>query len=329
MVKKRAEVGRLSDLESFRTPQLERESCSDMTLASTRSSDSEGRVDPRNLLNDLTGKKWIQETKSVWFQKGLGSGHPDTRIERKHPAPFSFQDIARLIAFFTKENGRVLDPFCGVASTLKACATMRRRGVGIELTKKWVDFGEERLNTEVEDRSEQRVIHGDCRDVLQSFGDEEFDFIVTSPPYWGILRKNNDHKSINERVKNGLDTHYGDDPDDLGNLPVYDDFRRELQSVFEQCHRVLKAKRYMCLVVSDFRHGSDFIPFHMDAVECMTNVGFRFEGITILVQNVKKLYPYGYPYAFVSNIHHQYILAFRRTGEMNGQSNEHNRVIPS
>lgn len=326
-MKKQAESGKHQDQKTLEELQASITSGSDATPASRRAADSEGKVDPRNSLNNLTGKEWIQETKSVWFQKGLGSGHPETRIERQHPAPFSFQDVARLIAFFTKEDELVLDPFCGVASTLKACATIRRRGVGIELTKKWVDLGEERLATEVEDRSNQRIIHGDCREVLQVFDDEEFDFIVTSPPYWAILRKDNDHKSVNERVKNNLETHYGEDPRDLGNLPVYDDFRNELQSVFKQCHRVLKAKKYMSLVVSDFRHGSDFVPFHIDAIECMVNAGFRLEGITVLVQNVKKLYPYGYPYAFVSNIHHQYIITFRNTGGMDDSSDEDNRVI--
>jgi hypothetical protein len=33
-------------------------------------------IDPRNTLNELFGKDWISETKSVWFQKGLGSRHP-------------------------------------------------------------------------------------------------------------------------------------------------------------------------------------------------------------------------------------------------------------
>ena len=47
-------------------------------------------------LNDLTGREWIAETKNVWFQKGLGAKHPEAQIERQHPAPYSFQDVARL-----------------------------------------------------------------------------------------------------------------------------------------------------------------------------------------------------------------------------------------
>ena len=95
-----------------------------------------GIKSPRNCLNDLTGKEWIQETCSVLYQKGLGRGHKETKFEILHPAPFSFQDVGRLIRFFTKENDLVLDPFCGVASTLKACAILNRKGIGIELSKR-------------------------------------------------------------------------------------------------------------------------------------------------------------------------------------------------
>lgn len=77
------------------------------------------KIDPRNKLNELTAKEWIQETVSVWTQKGLGANHPDAQIEKQHPAPFSFTDVSRLIRFFTKTNDVVLDPFLGVGSTLK------------------------------------------------------------------------------------------------------------------------------------------------------------------------------------------------------------------
>ena len=76
-------------------------------------------VDPRNQINDLTAREWIPETVSVWNQRGLGVGHPDAQIERQHPAPFSFTDVGRLIRFFTKHGGTVLDPFVGVGSAIR------------------------------------------------------------------------------------------------------------------------------------------------------------------------------------------------------------------
>lgn len=63
-----------------------------------------GIVDPRNNLNDLTGKDWLPETKSFFYQKGLGANHLEAQIEKLHPAPYSFQDIGHLVNFFTKSG---------------------------------------------------------------------------------------------------------------------------------------------------------------------------------------------------------------------------------
>ena len=161
----------------------------------TGGADDEGTYDERNTLNNLTGKEWIKRTRSVMFQDGLGSGHDHAQIEHEHPATYPYKNIKTLIEFFTKEGEKVLDPFGGVASTQKACALSDRKGVGVELTKKWVDLGRKRLEREVPDATKQEHLHGDSREVLKQFDDEEFQFIITSPPYWGILNKEDDYKT--------------------------------------------------------------------------------------------------------------------------------------
>ena len=50
----------------------------------------------------------------------------------------------------------------------------------------------------------------------------------------------------------------------------------------------------------------------MDVIKLMQELNFELKGIAILAQNHKSLKPYGYPYAYVQNIHHQYILIFRK-----------------
>jgi hypothetical protein len=89
-------------------------------------------------------------------------------------------------------------------------------------------------------------------------------------------------------------------------------FLDELTGIFEECRRVLRESRYLCVVVSDFRHGSEFVPYHADVQSRLSAHGWKLKGVNVLVQNHKSLYPYGYPYAFVSNIHHQYILIFQK-----------------
>jgi len=268
-----------------------------------------------NKLNDLTAKEWLPETISVFVQKGLGKGHKDAQIEREHPAPFSFQDVGRLISFFTKKGDTVLDPFCGVASTLKACAILGRNSYGIELVKKYLELSKKRLKNEVPqdvlNKTTQNLILGDSRKIISRFDVEFFDFIVTSPPYWNILHKI-DHKAKQERVDNGLDIKYSTDKRDLGNIKSYEVFLNELSGFFNGCSRILKPEKYMCIIVSDFRHKSDYHMFHSDLANRLSTELFTLKGITILYQKFKRIFPYGYPYSYVPNIHHQYILILQK-----------------
>lgn len=278
-------------------------------------------VDPRNTLNDLNGSQWLPETKSFFYQKGLGAKHPHAQIERQHPAPYSFQDIAHLITFFTKKGMRVLDPFGGVGSTAKACEIEGRLCTSIELQAQWNELAIQRLEIEVGEGSSNKhnFIQGDSREELKKFSNSTFDFMVTSPPYWSILNKKADHKVMKERVANNLATNYSDDENDLANVSSYDDFLEILvNDIFMECARVLRPKKYMCLVVSDFRNKSEFISFHSDLIQAMnkreTADGYRvtLQGVKVLLQNHKSLLPYGYPFAYVENIHHQYVLIFRK-----------------
>lgn len=281
---------------------------------------SEGTVAENNTLNDLTGKEWLPETKSFFFQKGLGSSHPDAQIEKLHPAPFSFQDIEKLILFFTKKGMTVLDPFGGVGSTAKACDLTNRRCISIELSEKYHNLSIERLEKEVGKGASTHhdFINGDSCAILPTLETNSVDFIITSPPYWGILNKQ-DRKVIENRVANNLDTNYSDSELDLGNVADYHVFLDILkEKIFMQCARVLRHNKYMGIVVSDFRDKGEYISFHSDLI-CRLNHAkiceggeLVLQGTKILIQNHKSLLPYGYPCSYVENIHHQYVLIFRK-----------------
>lgn len=285
------------------------------SIKDQKPAEKDGKFDSRNKLNNLYSTEWIKETVSVWTQKGLGASHKDAQIEKLHPAPFSFQDVGRLIRFFSKEKQIVLDPFCGVASTLKACAINNRKGVGIELNKKYVELGKKRLAEEVGNdffyEKDQKLIHGDAVKEIKTFKNEHFDFIVTSPPYWAILNKI-DHKAKQERIANGLDTKYSNDEKDFGNIKKYSEFVNRLSSFFNDCARVLKSKKYLCIIVSDFRNKDRYHMFHADLANELEKHFYQLKGITILYQRHKRIFPYGYPYSYVPNIHHQYILIFQK-----------------
>lgn len=318
--------------------------------------------DPRNTLNDLPNRRWLQETKSFRFSQGgacaaPGDGRvweqfvgwlrdtrapeeveallgqyddsfvfskapPRSKLKALHPATFSEADVERLIRMFTKAGERVLDPFVGSGSTLIACAQAGRHGVGIELSEDWADVARRRIRDEAQaprldmgdgaQTTQLEVIVGDAREALDALPPDSFDFIVTSPPYWSILTKKAGLKAQAERKSRGLPTHYSDSVRDLGNIEDYEQFLAQLGAVFGCCLRVLRPRRYMAVIVSDFRHGPRFYLYHADLAARIEQAGFALKGLTILAQDNKNLYPFGIPNHFVSNIHHQYILVSQR-----------------
>ena len=292
-----------------------------LTVPFHRMADEKGVVSPRNMLNELTSTEWIQETKSWFRQKGLGANHAHAKIEREHPAPYSFQDVARLITFFTKKGQSVLDPFCGVGSTNKAAVIHGRGSTGIDLSSRWIGLCHDRIALEVESMDPEvapEFICGDSAKIVKELNQEErkFHFLVTSPPYWSILNKKADHKVKQERLANDLATTYSTDKEDLGNIEDYDEFLDKLSEIFLDCFDLLHDGKYAAIIVSDFRHGSKYYPFHAHLIERLTNEenekSFQLQGIKVLLQTHKRLFPYGYPTTYVENIHHQYVIILRK-----------------
>jgi hypothetical protein len=159
--------------------------------------------------------------------------------------------------------------------------------------------------------SNQQIMEGDARELGACIPDESVDFVVTSPPYWSILKKV-DHKVRQERIEKGLARHYGDDPRDLGKIDDYEDFLKVLCNILGGCVRTLKSGKYMAVIVSDFRDKSRYVMFHSDLAHELKSHGLEMRGLTVLYQRHKKIFPYGYPYSFVPNVHNQYILILQK-----------------
>ncbi len=302
---------------------------------------------PTNTLNDLTGSEWIKRTKS-WFVCDSRRYHRNRPTEL-HPARFPEEMVADFITFFTKAGQWVLDPFCGSGAALVACVEEGRRAVGIELEPHYAEVARQRL-AEPEAGSHAQVITGDAcrltepelwqdcsaccgesteppaqagttgvspvgRDCAAAPEDKlpEFDFIITSPPYWNMLRTsrggvNSTHK---QRAQAGLDTHYSENEHDLGNIKDYEEFIEALGSVFGQCRELLKPDKYMVVVVQNLRVPDGYVvPLAWDLARRISR-SFSFQGERIWCQDSKQLGIWGYPKVFVPNYHHHYCLIFR------------------
>ena len=180
---------------------------------------------------------------------------------------------------------------------------------------RWCELAEQRLAAESDNDSSSeddiQILQGDAGSKLADLDSESIDFVVTSPPYWRILEKNG-QKVAAERTSQNLPTNYGDDTENLGGIEDYDLFLKKLGDIFVECSRVLRAKQYMAVIVSDFRHGPQYYLYHADIANEIEQRGMVLKGVIALLQDSKNLYAYGIPYAFVPNIHHQQILIFQK-----------------
>lgn len=269
-----------------------------------------GKYDERNTLNDLDGRSWLLLTKSFWTSESS----MEDKAAYLHPAPFMIKDIEKLISLFTKKGMTVLDPFVGSGTTLIAASKLNRKSIGIDLNEEYYQLFRDRASG-YEKLSGYEYVVGDSMQVLDKIG--EVDYIVTSPPYHNILRNNSkgtrnySGKNYRMAARDGVE-YYSEKGNDLGNFDHYDEFLDAFKSIMKKAYKCLRNKRYASIIISDFTVERKEVCVQADIVRLMQEIGFQFVGTTILMQTVKPLYPFGYPYAYKINHHHQNIINFRR-----------------
>jgi len=286
---------------------------SDDTSPPPDQSAASDQPDSRNRLNDLTGREWTYALRSVLATRYPTNGQAGYAhaLRRMHPSPKPPQLMAELIRFFTKRGGRVLDPFAGVGGTLLACALTERCGVGVELSPEFAAIYEQvctQLGLAV-----QPIIVGDARRLAEyeQLRDAAFDLILTDPPYAQMMAR----PKTGERKKQGRGeaTPFTVDPSDLGNLD-YRAFLAALREVLAAALVYLKPRGYLVLFAKDLQPTREHHNLlHADIVaELLALPSITFRGYRIWHDLSQNLYPFGYPYAFVANQVHQFILVFRK-----------------
>jgi len=266
--------------------------------------------DPRNTLNDLTNKEWMFFTRSVWittYPNELGF-----RLRKKQGGNKPPRLMKDLIEFFTKKGEKVLDPMSGVGGTLIGCALADRIGLGIELSKEWVDIYERVCEQERVEKFE--VVIGGCLEVLDKLPDNSFDFAVVDPPYredvkWDRTMCNDTYAT---RIAN-VPSRYSTSEKDFGNIMDYPQFLAKILLLSRKVKRVLKREKYFVVFCKDEYQNGEFREKSSSIVEVIRKAGFQWKGKITWYQAGAKLRPYGVPYSYVPNITDQKILIFRNS----------------
>lgn len=273
----------------------------------------------KNPLNDLSGGEWTFFLNSVINTRYTTNGDDSFahHIRKIHPSPKPPQLMEEIIRFFTKENELVLDYFMGVGGTLLGASLSNRKAIGIDLEKKYIEAYKEA--SKFLNLKEQTTIIGDSIEILQNpislnneIGNDQFSLILIDPPYGDMMAR----PKTGEAVKNGKDTSatpFTTLSNDLGNMS-WDKFRDIFKESIVNSSKLLKNKGHIVVFIKDMQpKNNELNLLHADLIRDLSSIeNISYLGTKIWADQGVNLYPYGYPYAYVSNQIHQYILIFKK-----------------
>lgn len=290
----------------------------------------------------IDGKTWLKYSISIWNDIRKTS----EELKLKHSALYPVALVRKLLqCYYWEKNGIVLDPFVGSGSTLVAAVCEKLNGIGFEVVPSIAKLALERLKKfqlemfSTRDNSEGNfefkveyinkpqtisfpseklclvVVEDDVRKILSYLMPSSIDIVITSPPYWNVHTRNRSVDRKKSRPYSYLE-------EDLGNIKDYNIFLQELIKIFRDIFVVLKSGSYCIINVMDLRQGNNFVPYHVDIIQNLINVGFKIEDIIIWnrASEYNNLRPIGYPYKFIINKVHEYILIFKKPIDSNKEN---------
>ena len=271
-----------------------------------------------NKLNSMTGRDWTIFINSVF------TTHYPTRgkegyaheIRKVHPTPKPPQLMRDIIQFFSKEEELIFDYFAGVGGTLLGAALCGRKAAGIELNQSYVEaYHSAAKELELQDFD---VVQGDALEILDNddmmenlTNGEKISLVLIDPPYSNMMSKEKTGADIS--VYGNIATPFTSEETDLGNMSR-DDFLNTLKRSVDLVWKYVKTEGYIVVFIKDLQPSKKELNLlHAEVIQKLNEIEkLHYKGMKIWADTSAKMYPYGYPYSFVANQIHQYILVFRK-----------------
>lgn len=268
-----------------------------------------------NKLNDLTGAEWTYFTSSVFCTNFTTNGADNCayKIRKIHPSPKPPTLLKEIIEFFTKENDLVLDYFAGVGGTLIGATLANRKAIGIELNPEYCDAYQKAC--EYMQIKQETLICGDSLTVLDSLEfknicSKKVKLILIDPPYKNMMSLPKTADDIKRYGNSG--TPFTSSSSDLGNMGE-SEFWNSFLAIVKKSLNYLDNKGHVVVFIKDLQpKGKKNNLLHAEMIEKLTeNLPLEYLGMKIWADKNVSLFPYGYPFEYVSNQIHQFILVFK------------------
>ncbi|AWI31415.1 TRM11 family SAM-dependent methyltransferase [Streptomyces tirandamycinicus] len=181
-----------------------------------------------------------------------------------HPAKMLPAIAAHAITTYTRPGDLVLDPMCGIGTTLVEAIGLGRHALGTEYEPRWADLA--RANTvqavEASGRGSGNVACGDARRLTELIDERHHGgiaLVVTSPPYGNFVH--GQVRSTRETGERGVfkqDYRYSHDPSNLAHVST-DRLLDAFTEILTQCRHVLRPGGTVVVTTRPWRERGELI----------------------------------------------------------------------
>jgi len=243
----------------------------------------------------------------------------------RHPAKMLPEIARRAISFYSSPGDLVLDPMCGIATTLVEAIHHDRRAIGVELEPRWAALGAKNIGQARSQGAsgQAMVLKDDARRLGRGVLDElagRVSLILTSPPYADTtlgdprsgkgmaLTRTSEGRRVTaadrahaSKVKRSC--RYGDSAPCLARLPYgsveetiapgdggerRETYLSSMAAVYAGCARLLAPGGFLVLVTKNMRAGGTLSNLTGDSTRLCQHIGLDYwQHIVALLATVR------------------------------------------
>jgi len=205
---------------------------------------------------------------------------------KEHPGRMLPALARRAIETYTAPGDLVIDPMCGIGTTLVEAIHLGRRAFGVELEHRWTAMaaGNVLLARKQGAKGQALTLRGDARTLGRGLLDEmrgQAELILTSPPYGSSI-----HGRVHNRT-DGIDKffdRYSDSRQNLGQLStlasgdtIAPKLRAALVEILAGCRRMLSPSGRLVMTTRPYRHRSALVDLPGVAIQLAAEAGLALE----------------------------------------------------
>ena len=203
-----------------------------------------------------------------------------------HPGKMLPELARSVIRVYSEPGELVLDPMCGIGTTLVEAIHQGRDAIGVELEPRWAAVATDNtvLAREQGASAQALCVEGDARRLSRGLLDEltgQVPLILTSPPYGRSLH--GQVKAGHGRPVEKWDDRYSRNPGNLAHLPAQPgrngrpSFAAALTDILAGCARMLAPSGRLVLTARPYRSNGSLVDLPGQVIRLAAEAGLTLE----------------------------------------------------